>query len=253
MTTVSDSRPGTEDSLKAIVLFASITCNTEEIADLLATGLGEAGVTTEVKQIFAVDAAELSGYDIVALGSYTWMEGELADECLALYHALDTVDLSGKLGLAFGSCDAAYSPYRRGGRPARRQVAQPRRAGRRAAQGPGVAGSRRQGTLRAGGSRARRAPRRLTRPGPGDTHDGDSARRNRVSPGRARPVSCPASCRPRSVKVRPPGPPRHPGRSRRVPPAATKDETRTTRPRCGCRGGRDRRPSPPRGLARRCF
>ncbi|MFF0546276.1 flavodoxin domain-containing protein [Nocardia thailandica] len=93
------------------MLFASITCNTEEIADLLATGLGEAGVTTEVKQIFAVDAAELSGYDIVALGSYTWMEGELADECLALYHALDTVDLSGKLGLAFGSCDAAYSPY----------------------------------------------------------------------------------------------------------------------------------------------
>lgn len=97
--------------MKAIVLFASITCNTEEIADLLATGLEEVGVSTVVKQIFAADISELAAYDIVALGSYTWMEGELADECLAFYHALDGVDLSGKLALAFGSCDAAYAPY----------------------------------------------------------------------------------------------------------------------------------------------
>ncbi|NOU97144.1 flavodoxin [Paenibacillus sp. LMG 31456] len=94
-----------------IVIFASMTGNTEEMAESIADGIREAGHEITLKSSMDASASELSEYDGVVLGAYTWGDGDLPDEFLDLYEEMDDLDLTGKKSTAFGSCDSSYSEY----------------------------------------------------------------------------------------------------------------------------------------------
>ena len=91
-----------------LIVYSSMTGNTEEIANLIGKGIKEAGRTVEIKDIFEIDAETLIDYEGILLGAYTWGDGKLPDEFLAFYDEMDTLDLSGKTAAAFGSCDSSY-------------------------------------------------------------------------------------------------------------------------------------------------
>jgi flavodoxin I len=97
---------------KIILIFASMTGNTEMMADAVAEGVREAGEELEIKDIMAgVTASELEDYDGILLGAYTWGDGELPDDFLDFYDEIDHVHLIDKKAAVFGSCDSAYPEY----------------------------------------------------------------------------------------------------------------------------------------------
>lgn len=94
-----------------LIVYASMTGNTEELAHLIGKGMQEAGATVVIKDVLEVDISNLLDYDGILLGAYTWGDGELPDEFLDFYEEMDTLNLSGKKAVAFGSCDSSYPQY----------------------------------------------------------------------------------------------------------------------------------------------
>lgn len=93
---------------KILVVYASMTGNTEEMAEAIAEGAKEAGAEVVSKEAFDAGADELNDYDGIIIGAYTWGDGELPDEFLDFFEAMDSLDLSGKKAAVFGSGDTSY-------------------------------------------------------------------------------------------------------------------------------------------------
>lgn len=65
---------------KVLVAYASLTGNTEEIAELIVEGIRQAGGEAVLKSVTDCNADEIKAYEGVLLGAYTWGDGELPDE-----------------------------------------------------------------------------------------------------------------------------------------------------------------------------
>ncbi|PJN87245.1 flavodoxin [Bacillus sp. mrc49] len=97
---------------KIIMIFASMSGNTEEMADSIAAGIKENDVDIEMIDIMdSPEASILEGYDGILLGAYTWGDGDLPDDFLDFYDEMDDVDLTGKKAAVFGSGDSYYTHY----------------------------------------------------------------------------------------------------------------------------------------------
>lgn len=96
---------------KVLLVYASMSGNTEAIADLVEAGLKDEGVTVDCKEVVDADASSMTDYDGVILGAYTWGEGELPDEFLDFYDDMAGTDLSGKKCAVFGSGSTAYDVF----------------------------------------------------------------------------------------------------------------------------------------------
>lgn len=94
-----------------IIVFASMTGNTEEMAGLVAEGVRAAGIEPVLKSVIDANASELEQYDGILLGAYTWGDGDLPDEFLDFYEEMDNVVLTGRKAAVFGSADSSYSRY----------------------------------------------------------------------------------------------------------------------------------------------
>ena len=93
---------------QAKVLFASITGNNEDIADIVAEALENNGIATEVDDISMVEVSEILDYDICVICPYTYDEGSLPDEGLDFYEELADTDLNGLIFGVAGSGDTFY-------------------------------------------------------------------------------------------------------------------------------------------------
>ncbi|GGA28174.1 flavodoxin [Paenibacillus physcomitrellae] len=96
---------------KILIVYASLTGNTEEIAELIAEGIKDAGSEAVLKMVDECNAAELLNYDAFILGAYTWGDGELPDEFLDFAEEMEEIDLNGKAAAVFGSGDTGYRIY----------------------------------------------------------------------------------------------------------------------------------------------
>jgi len=86
--------------------------NTEQLAEAYEEGIrSQAGIELDVIQAMDADASVLKDYDGIAIGSYTWGEGELPDEFLDFFEELDGLDLSGKKAAVFGTGDKSYDIF----------------------------------------------------------------------------------------------------------------------------------------------
>ena len=81
----------------AKIVFASMTGNTEEIADIVADKLKELGLEVDIDECTMVDAEEFLEADIAIVASYTYGDGELPDEIIDFYEDLASLDLIGKV------------------------------------------------------------------------------------------------------------------------------------------------------------
>lgn len=93
---------------KFIIVYASMSGNTEKIASTIADGIREEGLEVEYHNAENISARDLEHFDGIILGSYTWGDGELADEFLKFYTDMDELNLSGKKAAVFGSGDRAF-------------------------------------------------------------------------------------------------------------------------------------------------
>jgi flavodoxin I len=98
-------------SATCLIVYASMTGNTEEMANLIGEGIQQNKVTVDIRDILEVDVSELLGYDGILLGAYTWGDGELPDEFLDFYDEMEGLNLESKVAAAFGSCDSSYEHW----------------------------------------------------------------------------------------------------------------------------------------------
>lgn len=96
---------------KVILIYASMSGNTEAMADLIEEGLQSTGVEVVKKEVMDTRVDELHEYDGIILGAYTWGDGELPDEFLDFYDDMEDVDFTGKSLAVFGSGDTAYAEF----------------------------------------------------------------------------------------------------------------------------------------------
>lgn len=96
---------------KVIIVYSSLTGNTEEMSEVIEKGVQEAGVEVVRKDAYDAKAEELLEYDGIILGAYTWGDGELPDEFLDFYEDMCELSLNGKKAAVFGSGDTSYAQY----------------------------------------------------------------------------------------------------------------------------------------------
>ena len=95
----------------AKIVYASMTGNTEEIADIVAKKLEELGHTVEVDECTTVDASDFEDVDVAIVATYTYGDGDLPDEIVDFYEDLKDLDLSGKVYGVVGSGDTFYDEF----------------------------------------------------------------------------------------------------------------------------------------------
>lgn len=97
---------------EALIIFASLTGNTEEMANIVAETLEERGISVEILDAMQADVQEFLDYDICLVGSYTYgVDGVLPDEMIDFHEELGELDLTGKVFGVFGSGDDFYEVF----------------------------------------------------------------------------------------------------------------------------------------------
>ncbi|EOH87810.1 flavodoxin [Enterococcus pallens] len=95
----------------AKIVYASMTGNTEEIADIVSEAFENLNIEVEIDECTQVDAEDFEAADICVVATYTYGEGDLPDEIVDFYEELQELDLSGKVYGVCGSGDTFYEQY----------------------------------------------------------------------------------------------------------------------------------------------
>lgn len=97
---------------QALIIYTSLTGNTEACVDIVADSLEEHGVDVTIYEVMEADAEDFLDFDIVLVGSYTYgVDGVLPDEMEDFHDDLAQFDLSGKVYGVFGSGDDFYPVF----------------------------------------------------------------------------------------------------------------------------------------------
>lgn len=95
----------------AKIVYASLTGNTEEIADIVAEALENMEIEVEINECTQVDAEDFKDADICVVATYTYGDGDLPDEIVDFYEELQELDLSEKIFGVCGSGDTFYDEF----------------------------------------------------------------------------------------------------------------------------------------------
>lgn len=98
---------------KVLMVFASMSGNTEIITDIIADNLKEIGHEVVIKSFDfdVIDMETLLAYDAVLVGMYTWDGGELPYEAEDFYIDLETIDITNTIFGVYGSADSFYDTF----------------------------------------------------------------------------------------------------------------------------------------------
>ena len=97
--------------MKAQIVFASMTGNDEDMAEILEENLQDAGFDVENIDVSFADASSYLDADLCVMVTYTYGEGVMTDELKDFYDQLVTLDLSGKKFAVTGSGDKTYKDH----------------------------------------------------------------------------------------------------------------------------------------------
>lgn len=97
---------------EALIIYTSLTGNTEACAEIVSAQLEEHGIEVTMEDVMLSEPEDFLDYDIVLVGSYTYgVDGVLPDEMEEFHEELAELDLSGKVYGVFGSGDDFYPVF----------------------------------------------------------------------------------------------------------------------------------------------
>lgn len=97
---------------KALIVYASWTGNSEEIANILGRELKKLNVEVEILECQMLFASEYLKNDICVVSTYTFgSQGDLPEEIEDFYFDLEEVDLKGKIYGTLGSGEEFYGYF----------------------------------------------------------------------------------------------------------------------------------------------
>ena len=95
----------------AHVVYATITGNNEDVADIITEHLEDLGIDVSETEISQTDPSVFEGVDICIVCPYTYDEGALPEEGMDFYEDLPELDLNGKVYGVAGSGDTFYEEF----------------------------------------------------------------------------------------------------------------------------------------------
>lgn len=101
----------TNCSPKLAIVYASITGNTGQLAEMLQAAALNRGLRTELHRVEEFPLSELCSYDVVLIGTYTWGSGEIPEEMHALYQAIEKLDRKELQTAVFGTGDSFFAEF----------------------------------------------------------------------------------------------------------------------------------------------
>ncbi|WP_142828524.1 flavodoxin domain-containing protein [Planococcus soli] len=96
---------------KLAIVYASVTGNTEQLAEMLQEAALEQGLRTELYRVEEFPLSELSSCDGVLIGTYTWGSGEIPEEMQGLYQAVEELDRKQLQTAVFGTGDSFFAEF----------------------------------------------------------------------------------------------------------------------------------------------
>lgn len=98
--------------IKVLIVYATWTGNTEEIANLLYNEFTSRNTEVGLYECQQVNASDFANVDICVVATYTFgRDGELPDEIYGFFDDLALIDLHGKVYGVLGSGDLYYDYY----------------------------------------------------------------------------------------------------------------------------------------------
>lgn len=93
------------------IVYASVTGNTKAVAEILQEiGLSK-GMEVELWSVTDFPLSELSRYDAVLVGTYTWGSGEIPKEMHGLFEAFESSEQPGLVTAVFGTGDSFFAEF----------------------------------------------------------------------------------------------------------------------------------------------
>ncbi|WP_027963966.1 flavodoxin domain-containing protein [Halalkalibacillus halophilus] len=97
--------------MRAAVIYTSATGNTEELASWVYEAWLKRNSKIEWYDVEDVPIDELGEFDCLAIGTFTWGNGEIPDSMMDLYEALEEQDVSNVSVGIFGTGDRCYPHF----------------------------------------------------------------------------------------------------------------------------------------------
>ncbi|GAB2540392.1 flavodoxin domain-containing protein [Gracilibacillus alcaliphilus] len=97
--------------MKAAIIYTSVTGNTATLAEIIHENMEKRHIATDLIPVDSFDPAALSNYDMVAIGTYSWDDGELPMEMEDVFEAFEEEDVQHITTGVFGTGDSFYSHF----------------------------------------------------------------------------------------------------------------------------------------------
>ncbi|MYV16370.1 flavodoxin [Furfurilactobacillus milii] len=94
--------------MNAHVVYATITGNNEDVADIITEAFEELNIPAKESEISQTDVDDFAKADILVIVPYTYDEGALPEEGLDFFDDLSDIKLRGKIFGVAGSGDVFY-------------------------------------------------------------------------------------------------------------------------------------------------
>ncbi|WP_238579219.1 flavodoxin domain-containing protein [Neobacillus niacini] len=101
----------TNCKMKVAIVYASVSGNTKELAEELYQILLTKSVHLSIYSIEEFSLADLCQYNAVAIGTYTWGNGEIPKEMRRLYQAFESLNRKEITTAVFGTGDSFYPMF----------------------------------------------------------------------------------------------------------------------------------------------
>ena len=96
---------------RVAIVYASATGNTKAAAEILQHIFRETQVPVSIFAINDFPLAELSRYDVVVVGTYTWGSGEIPKELRGLFNAFEELGNKKLVTAVLGTGDSCYAEF----------------------------------------------------------------------------------------------------------------------------------------------
>ncbi|WP_369689375.1 flavodoxin domain-containing protein [Bacillus sp. AFS037270] len=101
----------TNYKMKIAIVYSSVTGNTKELAEVIYRNFLGHSVDVMMYRVEDFSPAYLRIYDAIAIGTYTWGDGEIPKEMWKLYQALEELNNKDLVTAVFGTGDSFYPNY----------------------------------------------------------------------------------------------------------------------------------------------
>lgn len=97
--------------MKTLVLYGSLTGNTEYVATLISENLNQNNVDHELINVTELSPQKILEFDNLIIGCSTWDYGQLQDDFKTFFAEIQSYDFTGKKFAVFGCGDSSYVDF----------------------------------------------------------------------------------------------------------------------------------------------